>query len=163
MVPKRIAAMTIRKTINLRRSRGLRGSRGSSRPCGKSIDIGISLPRSIHCTAEGAENVLIAMAENPGLKPHASTDFIQGAKAPCSLRRSNTGVFQQPLQPHELYRVGNKLTASPFISSEGLAGIQSKLGNGKQTLRAQGPACIASTRDLEALPDESVEIISSMT
>jgi len=39
--------------------------------------------------------VLALCAEGPGLKPLDPIGFIQGAEAPCSLRKAKTGVFPQ--------------------------------------------------------------------
>ena len=42
--------------------------------------------------------VLALLAKGPGLKPLYSIGFIQGAEAPCSLRKAKTGVFPQVVE-----------------------------------------------------------------
>ena len=64
---------------------------------------------------------LSLLAEGPGLKPLESIGFIQGAEAPCSLRKAKTGVFPQPVKPpapsgrQELPPILNQRASSPGI------------------------------------------------
>jgi hypothetical protein len=49
---------------------------------------------------EVAKKAILALrAKGPGLKPFDSMSLIQGAEAPCSLRKTKTGVFPQPVKP----------------------------------------------------------------
>jgi hypothetical protein len=43
---------------------------------------------------------VLEQKKDPGLKPIDSIGLIQGDESPCSLRKTKTGVFPQPVKPH---------------------------------------------------------------
>ncbi len=114
-----------------------------------------SEPEQVHPIREGG----LGREENCGDDDQKDNQFApqpRTARPPwlqTSLRKVNrywhisTPLYLFLLQPHELYRVGMKLTASPCISSKGLAGIQSRVGNGMVTPPEEWPATATRTRD----------------